>query len=256
MADRRAFDSYLRSLESERLQDIVALLEGYEDQFRPEHVVPTIIVLLNLLPQLPERPRGMFGFGTTMVVGRVVYRLIRMLKEPDTIEAAVREILPQVATLSSKLELITDVGHSEGAGHKLVTEAAASQFEKGWRDEVRAASTDVLSEESELLRVFLLAKREAGPEESLLNIADSPRITLALLRSARREVRSQSVGSRAIRRSDRLSWDALVELCGDENTVRERIEKLKASQEGGKDELLQLEDKYVDGWRPDNFRDD
>ena len=78
-------------------------------------------------------------------------------------------------------------------------------------------------------------------------------MTLALLQSARTEVRSQSMGSRAVRRSAALAWDVLVELYGDDATLRERIDKLKASQPHGNDELLQLADKYLAGWRPAPF---
>jgi hypothetical protein len=45
-------------------------------------------------------------------------------------------------------------------------------------------------------------------------------------------------------------------LYGDEDTLRERIEKLKATQPEGIDELLQLVDKYLGGWRPDDFGDE
>jgi KAP family P-loop domain len=256
MADSSALDSYLRSLEAERLQDIIASLEAYEDQFGPEHVVPGSVVLLNLLPELPDRDRGMFDVDTRLVVARVVYRLIRSLKDPDAIEAAVREILPQVTTLSSKLELITEVGYREGAGHKLVSEAAATKLEQEWRIEVRAASADVLAEESDLLRILLLARRGAHLSEPSFNIPDLPRVTLALLRSARSDVRSQSMGNRAVRRSPRLVWDGLVELYGDESTLGERIVKLKAEQPEDNDELLQLADKYVGGWRPRDFGTD
>lgn len=198
----------------------------------------------------------MLELETKRVVGRVVYRLVRSLKDPDIIERAVRKILPQVVTLSSKLELITMVGYREGAGHKLVSEAAASKFEKDWRVEVCAASADLLADESELLRILLLVRREADPGEPSIEIDDSPLMTLAILRSARSEVRSQSMGSRAVRRSDRLAWDALVELYGEENTLSERIAKLKASQPEGNDELLQLADKYLGGWRPRDFDED
>ena len=123
MADRSALDSYLRSLDVERLQDVISSLEVYENEFAPEHVVPGTIVLLNLLPELPERQRGMFELDPRMVVRRVVYRLLRSLKAPDAIEAAVREILPELTTLSAKLELITLVGYREG----LVTSSSRSR---------------------------------------------------------------------------------------------------------------------------------
>ena len=260
MADREALDTYLRSLDPERLQDVISSLEAYEDQFASEHVVPGTVVLLNLLPELPERPSGMFDFDSRLVVRRVVYRLVRALKDQGEAEAATRKILPQVTTLSSKFELITIVGHRENQGHKLVSESAAHTFEKDWRVEVRSAigsaTADVLTKETKLLRLFLVAKQEADPTDPHFEIPDSPCMTLALLRSARTEVRSQSLGSHTIRRSPRLVWDALLELYGDESTLRERIETLKTLQPEGSDELLQLADRYLGGWRPGDMDED
>lgn len=256
MANRTALDGYLRSLGVERVQDVISSLEAYEDQFAPEHVVPGSVVLLNLLPELPERQQGMFDLETRMVVGRVVYRLVRSLKDPDQIATAVREILPDIASLSSKVNLITVVGYREGAGHKLVSEQAAAEFERDWRVEVRRASADELSKEPDLLRLLLRAKRDADPTEPSIEIPDTPDVTRAILRSARSDVRSQSVGSRAVRRSARLAWDALVELYGGEGVLRDRIKRLKASQPEGDNELLQLAEKYGGGWRPGDFGDE
>ena len=256
MADRGAFDSYLRLLDADRLQDVIASLETYEEDFAPEHVVPGAVTLLNLMPTLPERPSGMFDFGASLVVGRVVYRLVRSLKDPRAIEAAVREILPQVTTLSSRLELIEMVGYREDVGHKLVSEDAARAFQTDWRFQVRAASADVLADERELLRVLAVAKRGADPADPSIEIPDSPCMTLALLQSARSEVKGQAEGSRAIHRSARLAWQALIELYGDEAVLCARIEKLKGAHIEGNDELLQLADKYVGGWRPRDFGED
>lgn len=256
MADAGALDTYLRSLDAERLQDVIASLETYEDHFSSEHVVPGTVVLLNLLPGLPERHRGMFDFGTELVVGRVVYRLVRSLKDPNAIEAAVREILPQVATLSSRLELIDTVGYRENVGHKLISEVAAKRFEKDWRVQIGAAGAEVLAGEKGILWMLLLARTQADPAETSIEIADSPHLTLALLRSARSEMLSQAMGSRAVQRTARLAWKELIELYGDQGVLRERIEKLKAAQPEGDDELLELADKYLAGWRPKRFDED
>lgn len=256
MTDRAALETYLHSLPIERVQDVISSLEAYEDQFGPEHVVPATVVLLNLLANLPERQRGMFDLGTRLIVGRVVYRLVRALKDPQAVEAAVREILPQVPSLSSKLELITDVGYREGAGHKLVSEGAAKALEKEWRASVRAASLETLAREIELLRTLILTKRDTEADEPALAVPDSPAVTRALLKAARSEVRSQSMGSRAVRRKPRLAWDVLIELFGDEATLRQRIEALKASQPENMGDLLELADKYLSGWRPKDFGDD
>src|SRR4029453_1069235 len=113
----------------------------------------------------------------------------------------------------------------------------------GWREEVRTASVDQLARERDLVRVFLLTKRDADPSEGSLNIADSPQLTLAFLRAARSDALSQQTGTRAVRRSPRLAWDVLIDLYGDEATLRKRINGLKATRPAGADDLLELTDK-------------
>ncbi len=254
-ADRQALDEYLRSLPRDTLQDVIAALEGYEDQFAPEQVVPATTVLLNLLPELPERDAGMFDFGTKFVVTRVTYRLMKSLKDPAAIEAAARQILPNVTTLSAKLELVSQIGHQENKGHKLVSEAAAADLEKSLRDEVRAASVEDLLDEKDLLMILWETKHSSKPPEPDLVVDHSPRVTLALLQHARYDMRSQTMGNRAVRRSPRLHWDILVDLFGGEDLLKERIAELKATAPEGIGELLALADRYAGGWKP-NRRDE
>ena len=253
MADRDAFDGYLRSLDITRLQDIISSLEVYEDQFCPEHVVPGTIVLLNLLPDLPERQCEMLGLGTRMTVTRVTYRLLRSLKDPVAVETAVHQILPELKSFSSKMEIIYTIGYQENVGHKLVSEEAARKFEKVWRDEVRSASPDELSKEEMILSILLEIKRPTGASENSLYVDSSPKLTLALLRAAWSETLSQSMGSRAVRRSPRLAWQTLIDIYGDEATLKARVESLKETQPEDTDELLALAEKYICGWRPSDF---
>lgn len=256
LADRDALDGLLRSLEATRQQDVIAALEIFQDEYGPEQVVPATIVLLNLLPDLPEREGGMFDLGASLAVTRVTLRLLRSLKDPGLVEDAVRQILPELGSLSSKLELITIVGHREGAGHELVSESAAKDYELVWRSEVRSASIEDLVTEKDLLRILLIAKRDADPSEGPLEIEDSPALTLALLLGARSDAKSQAMGSRAVRRMPRLAWDTLVELWGDEATLEKRVEGLEATQPEDADELLALAKKYLSGCRPSAFGDD
>lgn len=253
LADREALDGYLRSLDAARLQDVIESLLTFEDEFAPEHVVPGTIVLLNLLPDLPKRQRGIFDLDTRLVVTRVTYRFLRSLGDPAAVEAAVRQILPELKSLSAKLEVISDVGYRERVGHKMVSEIAAAEFERAWRDEVRSKPVVELANEDNLVRILLTAKRESTPSEDLLNLQTSTQLTLAVLRSSQSEILSQPMGSRAIARSPQLAWDALVELYGDEATLRERIESLKAARPVGADELLELADKYLGGWQPEDL---
>jgi hypothetical protein len=254
-SDRQGLDRYLRSLDKQRLQDVIASFENYEDQFAAEHVIPAAIVLLNLLPDFPQRQRQMLELDGRLVVARVCYRLLKCLHNPEAVEAALRQILPELTSLSSKLEVITEVGHREGAGHKLVSETAALGFEKSLRDEVRAAPAERLSREYDLLRLLITTKREADPSEAQLTIDRSPDMTLALIRSAWSEALSQSFGSRTVRRHPQLAWEIVTELYGNETALRERVEDLKAAQPAGADELLKLVDKYLSGWRPNRFEE-
>lgn len=254
--DREALDQHLRGLDPDELESVIGALETYESDFEPEHVVPASIVLLNLLSEIPDRPRGMFDLDARFVVGRVVYRLIRSLREPGTVKAAVDEILPHLTSLSSAFELVTDVGYRENAGHKLVSEDDAASLEREWRNQVRAASVAQLVAEWDLLRILLIAAKERGEGEEALTVPRDPAVTLALLRSARTEVRGQSMGSRAVRRSFRLYWDGLVELYGDEATLVAELAALKTSNVEIEPELLALAEKYAAGWRPKDFASD
>jgi hypothetical protein len=240
----------LRSVAPERLQDVIASLESYEDEFRPQHVVPAVAVLLNLLPDLPDRARGMFDLHPRFSVGGVTLRLLRCLKTPSEVETAVRQILPTVTSLSSKLDLLVQIGHVPDAGFKLVPEPVAAELEREWRGEVRAASVSQLVREKELLRILVQAKITSLVGEDNLIIDGSPDMTLAILRAAHSEAKRQTLGRRAVRRIPYLNWEALIRIYGDEAMVRGRIEALKTTQPEGSDDLLGLADKYLSGWRP------
>lgn len=258
LADRTAFDAQLRSLDADRLQDVVASLEIYEDKFVPEQVVPGTVVLMNLLPDLPKRARGMFELDTSMAVTRVTYRLLRSLKDPEKVDGAVRAILPALTTLSSRFNVITQVGHREDAGHKLITKESDDALLRAWRDEVRQASAAQVTQEWDLLRVLYAAKFEADSSEPVFEVPGSPELTLALLRAAKSESRRQAMDSRAVRRSMQLNWDALTKLCGSEEDLRGRVEALRAASELGENDqvLIQLAERYLAGWRPGPFGDD
>ncbi|PWT76538.1 MAG: NTPase KAP [Bacteroidetes bacterium] len=251
MHDKKAFDSFLRSLDSDRLETVISSLEIFEDKIPPEKVVPGVTVLLNLMSDVPSTTQSLWIPRPGFIVGRVAYRLLRTLNAADAIESATREILPEVRTLSSKLALITFVGYRENAGHKLISEISASQFEKNWRAEVRAASAEELAKEIDLLQVLGVAKREASSEESTLEIPDVPELTLALLKNAQTEVKSFAFGSRALHHSPRLHWGSLTDLFGSEQELNRRIEQARNISSKEDSELFALVDRYLGGWRPD-----
>ncbi|WP_260869549.1 KAP family NTPase [Paenibacillus sp. Y412MC10] len=250
MDNRDLLEDYFHSLDPTKIQDVIASLEIYEDKFESKHVVPSTIVLLNLLPDLPERQRSMFDIDTRMVIGRVTYRLIRSLKDTNLVESAVKTILPEVKSLSSKLELINQIGYREGIGHKLVSEVAAKEIMEKWVEEVQSTEVEDLIKEKEVFRILFVVKQETNESENPLVIDPSPQLTLAILKNSRSEVITQAMGSRAYNRSGRLAWDALIKLYGDEETLKMRIEDLKSTDLGENSDVVQLADNYINGWRP------
>lgn len=253
LTDRSALEEYLQNVPLDLLADVVSSLEAYEDQYRADQVVPTSIVLLNLTPKLPEKRAGLLNpFGERILIKRVVLRLLRVLGGAPAVETAVEQILPSIETLSSQLDLILLVGHRENAGHELVSEESASRFEREWRARVRQSTTEKLVEEKELLAVLFKTIDEAEDGEPTLTIGAEPRMTLALLEAARTDVVSQSMGSRATHRLARLHWEILVEIYGDEATVKERIGELQQAElASDSTELVELAEKYLTGWRPE-----
>ncbi len=253
LSDQNAFESFLRTIPVDRLEDVIAGLEGYEDQFDSQHALPGVVVLLNRLPELPERPRGLFGLDARLVVGRVVYRLLRAIGDQDSVAQTVRSALPQINTLSAQFQLLTDIGYREGAGHRLVTEHAAAELEGEWRERVREAPPDELADEFDLLRVAYWTQQDAKADEARYEVPDNPAVTATILRSSRSDVRTQTVGSRAVRLQPRLAWETLTDVYGGEQVVRERIESLTASDIEVEEDLITLARQYLDGWRPADF---
>lgn len=255
MIDQSSFDDFMRSLPRNKLRDVISMLEEHEESYTHQHVVPGSVVLLNLLPTIPNEQLNMYDIGPQMTVIRVIYRLLKALKEQGDVEAAVRQILPQVRQLSSKLNLINTIGYRDDVGQKLVSEDVAKALELEWRDEVRAARIEQLTDEVDLLVTLLTVKRDSTADEPELIVPKSTEITLSLLNSAKSEVRSQPMGSRAVTRNARLYWDGLINVFGDEAILRERIVSLRESTIGIEQELRDLVEKYLNGWRPNEFFD-
>ena len=251
LGDTAALDRFLRSVEPALIEDVIAGLETFEESYVPAAVVPGVVALLNFMPAIPQRPRGMFDFGAGLKVTRVTLRLLRSLKDASAIERAAREILPRLNHLSAKWEVVSDVGHRKGVGHRLVSEEAAAALEAEWRDEVRRAGVEELEEDPDLFRVLLSAQQTRLETELPIAVPDSPMIALQLLKNARSDTLSQSEGSYAVRREPRLAWQALVRVFGDEAALSDRIDQLLASNSVVPADLAELVTKYRSGWRPD-----
>ena len=266
MADRDSLNKFLYSLEPTQWQDVISNLCGLADEFRTEYVEPGVVVLLNLWPDMPERPSrsSIPGDNAMRTIRRAIYRLLHSLEGAATVEAAVRRILPQVTSLSSKVVLVRLVGHRKNSDHELVSETAAYEFENMLRHEIRTASADELAKERDPSLVLVFAKHCGSPTDEPFEIDASPQLTISLLRSVRGETQTGSPDSRGVSRSAVLNWDCLIDLYGDKEVLESRINDLKSRFDtlqswlearrislDEAEQLLGLADRYLSGWRPE-----
>lgn len=254
MKDANEFEAYLRLLDKSLLQDVIESLVTFEDQFNPEHVVPGTVTLLNLLPEIPKQQNGLLSIDSRSTVGKVTYRLLRCLENQVSVERVVRQILPCLTSLYAKMVLIWQVGYRDGSGHELVSEEFASVLEKEWFNEVRSTSNNDLAKEYYLYIICYRVISDADSSGESFVVDADPELTLALLKSARSVVFSQSIGNRTVRQSPKLEWEGLAKIYGDLATLNERVMALWETHPEGEEELLELAKCYVVGSLPD--RDD
>ncbi|WP_329004045.1 KAP family NTPase [Kribbella sp. NBC_00709] len=254
--DEASLDALLRSFDVAALEDVIAALQAFEADFPTTAVVSASRVLLNLLPELPDRPQGMFGFiNARVVVARVVLRLLRRLDTPEQVMAATEDVLAGVSSLSSRFEIVTLVGHREGAGQKLVSEADSKSLENKLRLQIEAATPEQLAQERDLLRLLYLPKRYDGGQVVHADAGNST-LAKAVLLNSQSVVRSQAMGNRAVHRTTRLNWDMLVEIFGGEDEVERALDTVRASADEDLTSVIELADKYLKGWRPSDWGDD
>ena len=263
MTDPVARDEFIRSLDPARRQDVISNLCDLVYRIPREHVEPGIVMLLNLWSDMPEHPSGwsIFVNDATRAVRMATRRLLGTLEDTTALEVTARRILPQLTSLSSKVGLVQRLGQQDIAGHSLVSEATANELKMTLRNEILAASAADLAKERDPLPVLIFAKQHGGPPEEPLQLGDSPRLTFALLRSAREET---ATGSGPVRRSVKLDWECLIDLYGGDEVLKTRIDDLKAGFESLKpwiesrgipldeaENLLELANGYLTGRRPE-----
>lgn len=258
MSDRAALETMVSEFDVNTMRDVVSSLESFKEDFAPENVVPGSIVLLNLMPGLPEREVGLFTVDARTAVIRVVLLLLRRLSNQAETRAAVEAILPELTSLGAKLDLIRILSFGDTDEERLVAPADAEEFGRTLVAELEASSSERLATEDDVIRLLLAPKQLLdGP---LLHVSpDDKTLARQVLVAARSEVRSQMVGNRAVQQTYRLQWDLLVSIFGGEERLRMVVDDVRSLGEKDRPDLVDLvalADKYLGGWRPGEFEDD
>lgn len=251
LGDAAALKKYLSGLDAQKLDTVLEGLTAYESKFTPDMTVPASVTLLNLIDSMPKKDdRSFFEVGRPdITVGRVTLRLLRKVEDEKEREALVAEILAGIETLSSQLNFIHTVGHRQGVGHKLVSEAFEKEIHADFVDRAQKTPPAEPAREWDAWRIYDAIMTATG--KAPLTASSDPVIVNAVLESLRSTARSHSMGSRHLQTEDRLAWDLVVGLFGKETTLERAVAKVR--KELGDSDVLRLADKYLGGWRPERF---
>jgi hypothetical protein len=246
-------------MEPRMLEHSVERLREYEDDYRPEHVEPTVEVLLNQMPRLREGTEQFGDVGAHRKVRWAVLDFLRKIEDPDALALKLKMVMPRVDNLAARLDLATMVGHREGIGRRLVSEEEAHNLEEHVLTALEHADPDTLARERDLVRLLLGAREidQARGEALCARLAERDAVFLAVLRSALNESHSLTQGDAISKVEHDLAWDTLCKLFGDDD-VRRRVEELGRARDSGQispderaDLALDVARRHAAGWRPD-----
>mgnify|MGYP000860602194 FL=1 len=249
MDDLTKFSKFVEDISPSDLEGFIQSLEAYEGEYKKEQVAPASIVLMNNIYRIPEKKhRSMFDITRPdIIAGRVVLRMLRSIKDGDERESVAKKILPQLESYSTQLDFIELIGHKEGLGHKLVSKDLAESLHSDLIKKVYSQRPIRFEKEWQLLRSYYIVASEKGDEYIPFKISKLSE-GRKLLQNAYAETRSQTSGSRVVKITPELQWNALVKIIGSEKVLRTIVTKLK--KKDGDTPLITLAEKYLDGWRP------
>lgn len=236
--------TYFQSLDRSHLPKVIAYLGTFQRRFTANSVVPSCIVLMNLLSRLPDQTEGLFDPPHWARVTRVVHLLLDILERGDEMTFALQEILEHLDCLSWKRLLIVIACGNNGDAQRLISETEEGKLDRHWRAEVNSTSSSELVREPMLLDILVHAKRAAQPGDKVLDIVGSPKLTLAILQSARQTLKTPSEGGTGVDSSEALDWDLLLQVFDDEAILRAALGVLKSTHLEGSDELIALAEAH------------
>jgi len=155
LADRTALDALIADLDGAALEELLRRLEDYERHLETAHPEHLIGALLQRSGLLRTGRKDLYDGGANIVMGRALLRMLRG-RDPDEVERVVRAVRSD--SLWGRYELVLLVGHVEGAGHRLVSDAAGKALERQLVDDVMAASAQRLSVERDVAAMLGMAQ--------------------------------------------------------------------------------------------------
>lgn len=242
------------------LENVLERMIPFSESAPAEVVAPAVEVLLEQFPRLRTDARGMMDFGAEFAITRPVLRLLRRLEAQAVFELAQR-LISSTPTLFAAFELVTLVGHREGAGHRLVSPEEAERLEALLRERLTGTPAASIATERQLTRLLFhtLLPPENATEPAMSSLLE-PQLLMAVLRDGVAVSRSQMLGGAKVTLRYSLHWDILTRLYGGESRLLTAIDDLRTqlqaagtSPDDALQRALQLVERYRTGWRPREF---
>ncbi|MFC5290933.1 P-loop NTPase fold protein [Actinokineospora guangxiensis] len=257
--DASGFSTRLRELPPDAVADVLDNLgDRHFTQLDANAAGDALAVVLNILPSLPERPRtSLYHRSAGLSVQGVAYRLLKRIHDTAAAEDEHGHVTRAIETAWTKIEWLSSkaillyLAERESDGSGFLDGGQLSALHDRLNAEMLAADVSQLLGEPELIRLLVRVDGYAVQRELL----DDAQFARAVLLGAVTESRSQSLGSRAIRKSKSLFWDSMIKIFGTEVSLLAAVTLVRELAENDPDVLaaLELADKYAEGWRPRDF---
>lgn len=237
------------------LEDVISDLGRFAGEYSEAGLINVIVEILGAMTRLPRHDdRSVFmpeaRYNVTYTINKILEQYQR---NGGAVEAAVDAIIPQLQSLSARLELMLLVGHVPDAGRRLVSSSYAQQLQQQYEQDAAAMPIEQLVHEDNPLRVLIAPVYWGSGIAQTIEVTAPLAVHDAVFKSAVDENRHQSFESTHVHRTSVLAWRELCGVYSDESTIEQIYEKMYDELEEDSAELLELIKKYLDGWRPEEI---
>jgi hypothetical protein len=149
--DRPGLARLLQDHNEDELAVLLGRLEDYEGQFQLERPEIAVELLGIAETQLERRQAFSMKLDARTAVRRLMLRILQG-RTPEDVERIVKTV--DLPNLSSRADLLALVGHTGGAGHRLLTEDVGNRLENELADAVLIADAAKLRDEPDLAHLL------------------------------------------------------------------------------------------------------
>lgn len=257
LGDAAQLTNLLSRLDDSMFEDLVARIEGYQEDFPATAAKPACSVLINQYGRLRAESIGFLDPGPEIKVDRLLLRLIERVSEGLRTEV-VEQLVDEPGSIYGKFRLLNGVGHQPNAGVQLIPKADWLRMQHALRKQIRHLGSGILAAERNPFNMLWEALEDDPLDRSDVDAGlTSPELFLAVLRNAVGEVRTRSVDSLSVKRSAMLHWELLIKIVGDEQHLKQYVDLALREKDGlspADVAAIDLAQQYLSGWRPERSR--